>query len=483
MSSLKGVVRKTLLRLQKSGQIATPRAYAEAFCIEAKSAGLAVEDCQWQVRWIQKFDPKTKNQIQNHLIKTPDEFITLLAGILARMGSANDKESPLAQKELLKILLHLHVFTPEVSELAHETLLKLEALSDPKVLAPLKDRWNNALKSRTEQGDTNNDFAKILDPFLAPSISPFMPAEVLEVRSMLNSTPSVLFDEASGEKLTSALLARISADKQESERRNNELGEIIEVLLAKLSTLTQTGTYYQDEISNIHEALQEMNFDSKSFEKAKNRLIALGEKIDGSIQKLNREVEEKRSEIAILGSKIEELTRELRMVQEEANTDLLTTAHTPCYMEESLHRLEGLFTRHESCYSVVFFDIDYFKKINEQYGSEAGDKVLATLGRLLGQSVRSEDVVVRYRGEEFVVLLPEMRKFEAWRLAEKVQILVEKSVFVYQDLRIRVSISGGIADRSECNEPKSLLNLAASRLHEAKESGRNQIRPLCEQKA
>ncbi|MGP1580896.1 MAG: GGDEF domain-containing protein [Wolinella sp.] len=475
MSNLKDVVKSTLLRLQKSGQIATPKAYQEAFCIEAKNAGITLEECQWQVRWMQKFDPKTKKQIQNHPIKTPDEFIALLAGILARTGSANDRESPLAQKELLKILLHLHVFTPEVSELAHETLLKLEALNDPKVLALLKDRWSVALKSRTDQGDTNDDFARILDPFLAPSISLVMPAEVLEMRSVLKNTPSALFDKTNREKLKLALLARIATDKQEFTKKSAELGEVIEVLLAKLSALAQKGAYHQDEVSSIYEVLQGVNFDPKSLENAKNRLTILTQKLTEYTQELHCEAKERHSEVAFLGERVHELAR--TQTTEKSPIDPLTTAYTRHYMEEALKRLEARFLRYESGYSVVFFDIDYFAKINAQYGREAGDKVLATFGRLLRESVRTEDVVVRYEGEKFVVLLPEMGNPEAWQLAEKMRILVEQSIFVYQDLRIRVSVSGGVAHRGECKEKESLLNLVASRLYEAKKGGRNQICP------
>lgn len=127
---------------------------------------------------------------------------------------------------------------------------------------------------------------------------------------------------------------------------------------------------------------------------------------------------------------------------------------------------------------MAFFDIDFFKKINDKYGHEAGDRVLSTFGRLLKQSVRQEDIAARYGGEEFIVILPEMNLAEAWRFAERIRALVERSVFVYQDMRIKVSVSGGIAERSECEDRKALIKFADARLYEAKEGGRNQIRPL-----
>lgn len=478
MSNLKEVVKKTLLRLQKEGQIATPDAYREAFCYEAKSAGLSVEDCQWQSRWSQKFDPKTKAQIQAHPIKTPDEFISLIAGILTRMGSGENKESILAQKELLKVILKLLASSPEVAELAKETLLKLDSLSDSKVLSTLKDRWNEALKNQLERHDPSRDFAKILEPFLTPSLSPLLPSEILEAKSLLKNAPATLLEKGARQTLDLALSGRIAADRRESNRKGLELGEIIEVLVSKLSTLAQAGIHYQDEITHIGKTLEEMILDPRSLEKTKSRLIEITQKIDTHIQNLNKEVAEKKSEIEFLQSKIEELTQELCRAQEEASIDSLTGVHTRRFLEESLNRFEALFLRYESRYSVAFFDIDFFKKINDKYGHEAGDRVLATFGRLLKQSVRQEDIAARYGGEEFIVILPEMNLAEAWRFAERIRALVERSVFVYQDMRIKVSVSGGIAERSECEDRKALIKFADARLYEAKEGGRNQIRPL-----
>lgn len=478
MSNLKEVVRKTLIRLQNSGQMATPDAYREAFCIEAKSAGLSVEDCQWQARWSQKFDPKTRTQIQSHVIKTPDEFISLIAGMLTRLSSGEIKEVAQLQREILRSMLSVLSQTPDVAELARDMLSKLETLNDAKSFTFYRDKWNELLKNRADQSDANAEFAKVLEPFLAPSISPFIPAEILELKSIIKATPSAIMEVDNRSKLEQALSGRITADKRESTRKRQELGEIIEVLVTKLSTITQTGDYYRGEINHIGKTLEGMILNPKSLEKAKGRLLDIIQQVDSHIQGLTREVEDKRSEIETLSMRVEELSSELSKAREEASTDALTGVCTRRSMEDALNRLESLYLRYESCYSVAFFDIDFFKKINDKYGHEAGDKVLASFGKLLKQSTRQEDVVSRYGGEEFVVLLPEMNHSEAWRFAERVRALIETSVFVYQDMRINVSVSGGIAERTECDDRKELLKLADSRLYEAKNQGRNQIRPL-----
>lgn len=477
MSSLKEVVKNTLLKLQKEGEIATPDLYRETFCLEAKRVGLSVEDCQWQARWSQKFDPKTRAQIQAHPIKTPEEFIALIAGILTRLGSTEGKEMALVQRDLLRAVLRFLATIPEVAELAKETLFKLDENNDSKTFVLMRDRWLERLKNRGEEAPKEALFARLLEPLLAPSIASCAPQEVLELKTILRESPLALFEAGFEKRLESALVGRIAADKHESNRKGLELSEVIEVLVAKLASLAQTGIRYQDELSHIGKTLEEITLDPKSLEEAKGRLIAVTHQIDNHIKTLHSDIDEKRSEIEFLSSMVDKLTHELREAKEEASIDPLTGIHTRRFMEETINRLEALFLRYQSRYSVAFFDLDYFKKINDKYGHEAGDRVLATFGRLIKKSIRQEDVAARYGGEEFVVILPELGLEEAWRFAERIRTLVESSVFVYQDMRIKVSVSGGVAERGECLDRKNLLNLADSRLYEAKEQGRNQIQP------
>ncbi len=122
------------------------------------------------------------------------------------------------------------------------------------------------------------------------------------------------------------------------------------------------------------------------------------------------------------------------------------------------------------------FDIDFFKRINDQYGHLAGDYVLRELARVVQSRIRRDEVFARYGGEEFVIILPETSLDGATSLAENLRSRVEAHAFVFQNERIHVTISVGCAllavdDKSAAE----LVQRADEKLYEAKRSGRNRV--------
>ena len=102
--------------------------------------------------------------------------------------------------------------------------------------------------------------------------------------------------------------------------------------------------------------------------------------------------------------------------------------------------MEQKYNRYDSDYGVCFFDIDHFKLINDTYGHEAGDVVLAAIGKMLRKYSRQVDFVGRYGGEEFVILLPETTLADAIKFADKMREIVQNSKFMYKGERTRCSI-------------------------------------------
>jgi diguanylate cyclase (GGDEF)-like protein len=123
--------------------------------------------------------------------------------------------------------------------------------------------------------------------------------------------------------------------------------------------------------------------------------------------------------------------------------------------------------------SVLICDIDFFKKINDQYGHDAGDAVLVSLANLVSSALRRSDKISRWGGEEFLFLLPETDSGEAFDIAEKIRILVEKHEFVYDGLPIKTTLSFGLKQVSLEANIDHCINIADMFLYEAKSSGRN----------
>jgi diguanylate cyclase (GGDEF)-like protein len=157
--------------------------------------------------------------------------------------------------------------------------------------------------------------------------------------------------------------------------------------------------------------------------------------------------------------------------------DGLTELHNKRYFTESLEKEISRAKRYERAFSLVLFDIDHFKKINDSFGHLAGDAVLRQLGALVRGRVRRDDVPARTGGEEFAVILPEVGKDGASQLADKLRKAVQDSTFRFEGTIIPVTISLGVAEwEPNVDDPAELVKRADEKLYEAKRSGRNLVR-------
>ncbi len=156
--------------------------------------------------------------------------------------------------------------------------------------------------------------------------------------------------------------------------------------------------------------------------------------------------------------------------------DGLTELHNKRYFNEALEREASRSVRYGRSFSLVLFDIDHFKKINDTYGHLAGDSVLRQLGALVRNRVRRDDVPCRTGGEEFSVIVPEVSRDGAVQLAEKLRASIEAAVFKFEGTEIPVTVSLGVAEwESTIQDPQDLVKRADEFLYEAKRTGRNRV--------
>ncbi|RKH61598.1 GGDEF domain-containing protein [Corallococcus aberystwythensis] len=156
--------------------------------------------------------------------------------------------------------------------------------------------------------------------------------------------------------------------------------------------------------------------------------------------------------------------------------DGLTQIYNRRYFDEQLDREISRSRRYERVLSLVMFDLDHFKEVNDTYGHLAGDSVLKQLASTVRTRIRREDVFARYGGEEFALLLPEINLGGARQLAEKVRKLVERQRFEFDKQVIPVTLSVGVATLEPTHrEPADLVRTADERLFEAKSQGRNRV--------
>ena len=166
-----------------------------------------------------------------------------------------------------------------------------------------------------------------------------------------------------------------------------------------------------------------------------------------------------------------------RELNEKATRDALTGAYTKgALLERGPEVIKRAETLGEEL-SLIVFDIDFFKKINDGHGHAAGDYVLKELSRVVGTKLtRSEDFFARYGGEEFVIILINNPLKSAMEIAERVRTTVQGMTFVFEGKTIPVTISIGIATRKEDEGTwEGLFKRADEALYQSKQNGRNRV--------
>lgn len=160
-----------------------------------------------------------------------------------------------------------------------------------------------------------------------------------------------------------------------------------------------------------------------------------------------------------------------------AHFDQLTRVYNKGYLLEAMDaefkRAKALHTE----FSILVFDIDFFKKVNDTHGHDAGDHVLKEFAGLIrSKFVRAKDILARYGGEEFVILMPNTGCKQAQEQAEAIRAAIETHDFIYEGKRLPITSSCGIAElTSEVESPQTLFKIADKALYASKQAGRNKV--------
>jgi diguanylate cyclase (GGDEF)-like protein len=179
---------------------------------------------------------------------------------------------------------------------------------------------------------------------------------------------------------------------------------------------------------------------------------------------------------AILDAQAERLAHQL---YESSVRDPLTRAHNRRYLVERLASEIAYARRHNTRLSLVLFDLDHFKRINDTHGHLAGDDVLRDVAAMVSRLIRAEDVFARFGGEEFVILTRGISHANIGRFAERVRAAVERLEIASESTVLRVTVSIGVSSLDELTDKsraaEDLLRLADERLYRAKTEGRNRV--------
>jgi diguanylate cyclase (GGDEF)-like protein len=158
-----------------------------------------------------------------------------------------------------------------------------------------------------------------------------------------------------------------------------------------------------------------------------------------------------------------------------AQLDSLTGINNRAAMDRCLERELELAHRHDHALSLMIVDVDHFKRINDSLGHSAGDAVLKTLTTCMKNTMRASDMLFRYGGEEFALLLSGTDLDGARQMGERLRAAVDAHYFSYNNKKIDVTVSIGVASLGRRDSANRLFNKADAALYQAKKAGRNQV--------
>jgi diguanylate cyclase (GGDEF)-like protein len=246
------------------------------------------------------------------------------------------------------------------------------------------------------------------------------------------------------------------------------VGAIAETLLLALALAISFSTQYKQTETARSLAVE----NERRALVAKDELLQLQEKTK---QSLEYSVEERTLELEIAMRELSEANHELERL---SAIDPLTGLMNRRYFDKRLLAETRRSRRERRAFSLAMLDIDYFKKINDRYGHLAGDECLKIFAQILQQHIkRPADVICRYGGEEFVVILPATDLPGAVKLMEKVRVVIENTCVEFEGNVISMTVSIGVTAHitSSDDEQEKVLAYADKLLYQAKTSGRNQV--------
>ena len=510
------IVKEALSEIKDRHLMLTPENYTEVYNEISKKYGFTTEESKKIEKYISRLGDDYKAQAISLHIKTVDEFVAFMTARLSH-GAKNGAAQVVDDKKLkslnafarriLQAISMLH--NKDAKALAEQGMQLLARRYDEKNLEEMCLKWfdfvssydtefldflkyygvrdfddlktmsaelEKFLSQKNESGE-ENALVELLNFALEPSITKELGEELSTIRSVLKQNPQSLNSKEFQEKIKTFVDRRIEEDRTEIIEKVGSLNNILQSIGDRISDIAASSKSSSAKVQSIKNDLKNVNLNANSIDHVKSMLIEIAGALEIESKELGLEMNSKQATISELQNRVTSLEKELEAAKLESKEDFLTKVATKRALMSEIQRIEEAYKRYGTDYSICFVDIDFFKKINDTYGHEAGDVILSAVAQVLKKNARKVDFVGRYGGEEFVILLPSTSLKDGVRFGEKLRSMIENFKFIYKNERIKVTISSGVATRSANLSDTMTLEGADKMLYLSKEGGRNQVMP------
>ena len=513
--TIQGIIKKAVKRLELEGKLLTPDFYAEAFCKEAKKAGMMTEDCSQVDKFTKTLNKEFQKELTQYRINTMQEFTRFMVSKLNRTNPSQCMQTLDAQtilvKRILQVVEVLH--NKEASDLAAKSIELLSSTPNASQIEHFRQLWVNFittyddtflqklhslgkidstnLKESIENLNissadlvSNNSTSKeclvkvssLLVSSLVPSIASSANDKIATISEKIRKNPLLLDNESIADEIKSTISLRIALDKDSVKEMVESIDGVLDKLSLRLIDMIEQSDNSTHEIQKIKKELKSYNeTDTTNFKLAHKKLFTIALALEENTQLLSKDLQNHSGEVSQLSKKIRTLEKELETAKQESKEDFLTKLYNKRALDELMNVKEAEFTRYNHNYSIIMFDLDHFKNVNDNYGHDAGDAVLSAFAKIIKKEARAVDIIGRFGGEEFMAILSETDTKGGVIFAEKVRAHVEKAKFMYKGQRIKVTVSCGVSERSTHMTLDAVVNSADEYLYKAKTEGRNRV--------
>ncbi|MCK9491482.1 MAG: diguanylate cyclase [Sulfurimonas sp.] len=507
------IIKKTIKRLDLEGKLLTPDFYADAFCKEAQKAGVVYEDCAHVDKFSKTLNPEFQKELTQYRITTMAELARFLISRLNRTKPTICTELLDAQNTLIRRILQVVevLHNAEASVLAKEGIKLLNSNPSTTEYEHYRQQWINFIttyddsfleklklfasvdktnlkktiqsidlsKLHSQEGSQQKELQKVVSLLVSsfvPSIASSVNEKIADLSKRLNENPSIIDNSSIENEVKSIIMLRIALDKNSVKEMLASIDGVLDKLSFRLIEMIERSDDSTLEIQKIKKELESYNEDADTnFSIAHKKLFIIATALEENTQLLSRDLKNQNGEVKVLSERISKLELELQEAKNASKEDFLTKLFNKRALDELLKVKEAEFERYGHNFSIIMFDLDHFKDVNDNYGHEAGDAVLGAFAKILKKEVRSVDIVGRYGGEEFIALLSETDTAGGVVFAQKIREHVQRARFMYRGKRIEVTVSAGVSERVNHTSLQNLINSADEYLYQAKKDGRNRV--------
>jgi diguanylate cyclase len=262
------------------------------------------------------------------------------------------------------------------------------------------------------------------------------------------------------------LLLSSLTDKHDSQQADTEFNQTLRLHMDDIR-----------ETVNISKTIEEVRgLVSNKLQAIRTALEEKRKQDEALVEQSNRKMNELQQHLQNMKNEVTQIQERTKSLEQEVLLDSLTNIHNRRAYEMRIDEELQRFQRYNQIFSLVIFDVDHFKRVNDEFGHRAGDKCLCEIVKRVRSSLRKVDFLARYGGEEFAIILPGTPRESAGIVAEKLRQQIERTAFLFQGSRVPVTISLGVTQAEPSDADGQLVFARAdAAMYEAKREGRNRV--------